>query len=94
MDQACTSKTISEPMVRLAQTMYLSCTDTNTVSKWKEEMPHDPRHRGVPSGASKTISEPMVRLTQTVPLSYVEISIISKRNEMSFHLSLVTWKYH
>ena len=30
------SKMISEPMVRLAQTMHLSCTDTNTVSKQKE----------------------------------------------------------
>jgi hypothetical protein len=28
------SKTISDPMVRLAQTMHLYCTDTNTVSKW------------------------------------------------------------
>jgi hypothetical protein len=27
------SKTISEPMVRSAQTVYLYCTDTNTVSK-------------------------------------------------------------
>jgi hypothetical protein len=27
------SKTISEPMERLAQTMHLFCTDTNTVSK-------------------------------------------------------------
>jgi hypothetical protein len=27
------SKTISEPMVRLAQTVHLYCTDTNTVSK-------------------------------------------------------------
>ena len=26
-------KMISEPMVRLAQTVHLSCTDTNTVSK-------------------------------------------------------------
>ena len=30
------SKMISEPMVRLAQTMHLSCTDTNTTSKQKE----------------------------------------------------------
>jgi hypothetical protein len=30
------SKTITEPMVRLAQTMHLSCTDTNTVSKRTE----------------------------------------------------------
>jgi hypothetical protein len=27
------SKAIYEPMVRLAQTVHLSCTDTNTVSK-------------------------------------------------------------
>jgi hypothetical protein len=30
------SKMISEPMVRLAQTVHLSCTNTNTVSKWTE----------------------------------------------------------
>ena len=30
------------------------------------EIPHDPRHLGLPSGASKTISEPMIRLAQTV----------------------------
>ena len=30
------SKTICKPMVHLAQTMHLSCTDTNTVSKWRE----------------------------------------------------------
>ena len=34
------SKKISEPMVRLAQTMHLSCTDTNTVSKCKEVRLH------------------------------------------------------
>ena len=28
------SKTIFKHMVRLAQTKHLSCTDTNTVSKW------------------------------------------------------------
>jgi hypothetical protein len=28
------SKMITEPMLRLAQTMHLSCTDTNTISKW------------------------------------------------------------
>jgi hypothetical protein len=30
------SKMITEPMVRLAHTMDLSCTDTNTVSKQTE----------------------------------------------------------
>ena len=32
----------------------------------RSEIPHDPRHLGVPSGASKIISDPMVRLTHTV----------------------------
>jgi hypothetical protein len=30
------SKTIPEPMVRMAQTVHLYCTDTNTISKWTE----------------------------------------------------------
>jgi hypothetical protein len=30
------SKIISEPMVRMAQTMHLSSTESNTVSKWTE----------------------------------------------------------
>jgi hypothetical protein len=30
------SKAIFEPVVRLAQTVHLSYTDTNTVSKWTE----------------------------------------------------------
>jgi hypothetical protein len=34
------SKTISEPMVHLAQTMHLSCTDTNIVSKRKQARIH------------------------------------------------------
>ena len=42
------------------------------------EIPQDPRHLGVASGASKTISEPMVRSAQTVHLSCVKVGIISK----------------
>jgi hypothetical protein len=34
------SKMISEPMVHLAQIVYLPCTDTNTISKWKEARLH------------------------------------------------------
>jgi hypothetical protein len=37
---SCVSRTISEPMVRLAQTMHLSCTDTKTISKWTETRFH------------------------------------------------------
>jgi hypothetical protein len=54
------------------------------------KLPLEPRHLGVPPGASKTISKPVVCLAQTVQLSYVKISIISKWNETSIHLSLVT----
>ena len=88
------SKTISEPMVRLAQTMHLSCTAANTVSKQKREIPLDPRHLGVPSGASKTISDIMVCSVQTVQLSCVKISTISKQTETSFHWRLVTKEHH
>jgi hypothetical protein len=58
------------------------------------EIPHDPCHLGVPSGASKMISEPVVRSAQTVHLSCVRISTISKRTESCFHLSLITEEYH
>jgi hypothetical protein len=40
------SITISELMVRLAQSIHISCTDTNTVSKWTKtgfHMTHVPR---------------------------------------------------
>ena len=85
------SKTICKPMVHIAQTMHLSCTDTNTVSKRKRsEIPHHPRHLRVPSGASKMISEPIICSTQTVHLSCVKINTFSKWTEASFHLSLVT----
>jgi hypothetical protein len=34
------SKTIYEPMIHLAQTVHLYCTDTNTISKWIETRFH------------------------------------------------------
>jgi hypothetical protein len=86
---------ISKPMVRLVQTMHLSCTNTNTVSKTdRNKIPHGPRYQGVPLGVSKMTSEPKVRSAQTVHLSCVKISIISKRTKSCFHLSLVTYEYH
>jgi hypothetical protein len=60
----------------------------------QNELPIEPRHLGVPSGASKMISEAMVHLPQTVHLSCTETSSVSKQTEMSFHLSLVTQEYH
>jgi hypothetical protein len=56
----------------------------------QNEIPHDPRHLGVPSVASKMISKAMVHLAQTVHLSYIKISTITEQIELSFHLSLVT----
>jgi hypothetical protein len=56
----------------------------------QNEIPHDPCHLGVPSGASKTTSEAMVRSAQTVHLSSVKISNIFERSGSSFHLSLIT----
>jgi hypothetical protein len=71
----------------LAPTLTLSSNGPN-------EIPHDPRHLGVPSGASKMISELVIRLAQIVHLSYVKISTISKWTEMSFHLGLTTLECH
>jgi hypothetical protein len=89
------SKTIFEPMVCLAQTVHLSYTDTNTVSKWIDARFHMTHvtyklHRV----CLKWFPSLMVHSTQTVHLSCVKISTISKRTETSFHLSLVTYAYH
>ena len=40
---------------------YLALTLTPSPNK-QNEIPHNPRHLGVPSDVSKTISKPMVRL--------------------------------
>ena len=60
----------------------------------RKEIQHDPRHLGVPSGASKMISEPMVPSTQTVHRSSVKISTISKWTKTSFQLNFVSYEYH
>ena len=83
------SKMIPVPMVRLAQTVLPSCTDTN-IQTDQNKIWHESRHLGVPLGASKMISEPMVRSAQTMHLPCIKISTISKWSEMSFHLSLFT----
>jgi hypothetical protein len=43
----------------------------------QNEIAHDPRHLGVPSGVSETISKPMVRSAQIVHLSCVKTSTVS-----------------
>jgi hypothetical protein len=52
--------------------------------------PPDPRHLGVPSGASKTIYEPMVCLGQTEHLSCTDANTVSKQIETRFHMTHVT----
>ena len=75
------SKTVSEPIVRLAQTVhYLTSTLTPSPNE-PNEISLDPHHQGVPSAASKTISEPMVCLAQTMHLSYINTNTISKRTK-------------
>ena len=73
------SKTISEPMVRLAQNLCTYLTSTLTPSPNRpNEITHDPRDLGVPSGASKTISEPMVRLAK--PCTYLTSTLTPSPN--------------
>jgi hypothetical protein len=60
------------------------------LQKDRKEILHDPRHLGVPSGASKMIYRAMVRLVQTVDLSYTETNTISKWTETRFYMTYVT----
>jgi hypothetical protein len=77
----------SEPMVRSAQTVHLSCVEFNTYLQMeRNEFPHGPHHVGVPSVAPKMISEPMICSVQTEHLYCTEINTISKRTKTSFHL--------
>jgi hypothetical protein len=82
---------VSEAMVHLMHTVDLSCTETKTLYPIvPNEILHDPRHLGVPSGPSKMISEQSVHSAQTVHLSRIKISTVSKQTKTSFSLSLVT----
>jgi hypothetical protein len=76
-------------MVRSTQIVHLSCVKISTISEWTE-LSLEPRHLGVPSGASKMISEPMVCLSKTVHLSCTDTDTISKQKEVRFHMTNVT----
>jgi len=56
----------------------------------RNELPLEPRHLVVLSGASKMISESMVRLAQTVHLSCPDTNTITKEKEVRFHMTHVT----
>ena len=74
-------------MVRLAQTVHLSCFETNTFSKLTETSLHLTHvtyefHRVCP----KMTSEPIACSAQTMHLPCVETNTISKRTETSLPL--------
>jgi hypothetical protein len=86
---------ISEPMECSAQNVHLSCVKISTISMWnKNKHPLEPRHQGVPSGASKTISKPMVHLVQTMHLCCTDTNFVSKWTETSPHMTQITKEFH
>jgi hypothetical protein len=89
------SKMISEPMVRSAQTMHLSCVKIRTIFQmnWIKH-PLDPHQLGVPSNASKKIYVPTVCLAQTVHLSCTDTNTFTKWTKMRFHMTHVTIEFH
>jgi hypothetical protein len=75
-------KAISMPVVDSSQTVHLSCTEINIISKQSETSFHLTHVTfEYPSGASKMISKPMVRSAQTVHLFGTETNTISKQTE-------------
>jgi hypothetical protein len=81
----------SEPLVRLAQTMQLSCTDTNTISKWTKSSIHL---------SLVNYEYHRVRLKLFLSLWYIwskpcaDPDIVSERTKMRFHMAHVTKKFH
>jgi hypothetical protein len=76
-----------KPCTNLASWLALSPT-------YRNELPLEPHHLRVPSGASKTISEPMVRLVQNVHLSSSDTNTMSERIEIRFQMSHVTLEFY
>ena len=89
------SKTICKTMVHLAQTMHLSCTDTNPASKRKEVRFHMTHvtyefHRVHPKRL------PSLWYVRRKPCTYLASRLAQyvRKAETIFHLSLVTYWYH
>jgi hypothetical protein len=80
-------------MVRSTQTVHLSCVKISSLRNDQNELPLEPRHLVVPSGASRTISKPMVRLAQTMQLSCTDTNTVSKQKEVRFHMIHVTVEF-
>jgi hypothetical protein len=81
-------------MVRSAQAVHLSCSNTKTLQTDRNDIAHDLGHPGVLLGVYKAIFKHVICSAQTVHLSCIKNSTISKQTETSIHLSLVTFEYH
>jgi hypothetical protein len=88
------SKTISTPMVCLMQTMHLSCTDKNNLSKQTEMRFHVTHVTKEFHQVCQKLFLSLWRSVLTLHLSCVVISTISKWTKTSFHLGHVTSEYH
>jgi hypothetical protein len=85
---------ISEPTVRSAQTMQLSCVKISTISKHTKMSIHlSPSPRST-IGCVQNDFCAYVTLAQTLHPSCVTISSMSKQTKTSIHVCLVTWEYH
>jgi hypothetical protein len=67
---------------------HLSFIEINSLQMDQNELPLDPCHVRVPSGASKMISVHMVRLAQTMHLPCVVITTISKQTHIIHQVRL------
>ena len=80
-------------MVCSMQTMHLFCIKISTISKQikpsyhQTELPLEPLHLGVLSGASTMVLELMVHYAQTVHHSCTQTNTNSKRTEARFHMT-------
>ena len=64
--------------------------DWHSLQMGRNELPSEPRHLGVPLGASKIIYEQMVRLVQTGHLSRTYTNTVPKQKEARFCVTYVT----
>jgi hypothetical protein len=87
------SKTIFERMIHLLQTMHLSCTDTNTIYKQKEERFHMTHVTMVFQRVHPKWFLSLYYVWRK-PCTYIASRIAQCPNGPSFHLSLVTSEYH
>jgi hypothetical protein len=87
------SKRIYEPMVRLVQTMNLSCTDTNTVSHRKQK--RDSTWPTSPRGSIGCIQKwfPSLWFVRHKLCTYLASRLAISPNRPSFHWRLVSKEY-